>query len=146
MPIIPTNLDILDISTNTDVKNIILTRNKKVRIYNSMYRKKLIDKINIITDEDILIDIYNILNDDIGNNYSINNNGVFININIVSDKCITILDCLLTNLNNNIKDNIDIYNIDIYNTKNESDTVEKLLDMGHKLSNKEKSILKKNQI
>ena len=112
---------------------------KVKRKYNSIYRKQLIDKINIIKDEDTLIDIYNILNEDIGNNYSINNNGVFININIVSDSCINILDCLINNLTNKVN-----YNIDIYNTKYENNTVEKLLDMGHKLSNKEKLILKKN--
>jgi hypothetical protein len=58
------------------------------RKYNSEFRKKLISKLDNITDKNNLIEIYNIIVDDIGTNYSSNINGIFINFNILSNICI----------------------------------------------------------
>ena len=62
--------------------------NKIIRKYNTIFRKKLVDKLNNINNNQILINIYNIIVEDIGHNYSVNRNGLFINLNILSDLCI----------------------------------------------------------
>lgn len=72
---------------------------KKNRKYNSSFRKKLLTKLEYFQNKNDLIDIYNIIFVDIGNNISSNINGIFINLNILSDKCI---DNLLIKLNKNI--------------------------------------------
>jgi len=120
---------------NTDIKN--------VRKYNSVYRKKLKCRIEYIKDKHILVEIYNIVISDIGNNFSTNNNGIFINLNILSDKCISKLECFIKNNNNINRDNI----LNISNIKLDYEDVNTLYDFGHKFSNQEKSVLKKkNQI
>ena len=72
---------------------------KKNRKYNSSFRKKLLTKLEYFQDKNDLIDIYNIIFIDIGNNISSNINGIFINLNMLSDLCI---DNLLIKLNKNI--------------------------------------------
>jgi len=65
---------------------------KKVRKYNTEFRKKLIARLDKITsidkDKSDSYDIYMMIVDDIGNNFSNNRNGIFINMNLLSDKCI----------------------------------------------------------
>lgn len=61
---------------------------KHPRKFNSITRKKLISKIDILKNNDDYIQIYYIIVNDIGNNISSNRNGLFININLLSDKCI----------------------------------------------------------
>lgn len=58
------------------------------RKYNSAFRKKLVDKFEKIKSKSELLDIYNIIIEDIGTDFSTNQNGIFINMNILSDKCI----------------------------------------------------------
>lgn len=60
----------------------------KKRYYNTFYRKKLISKIDKLKDKNDYTIIYNLIVDDIGNNFSSNRNGIFINMNLLSDKCI----------------------------------------------------------
>jgi len=72
---------------------------KKNRKYNSSFRKKLLTKLEYFQNKDDLIDIYNIIFIDIGNNISSNINGIFINLNMLSDLCI---DKLLIKLNKDI--------------------------------------------
>ena len=69
---------------------------KKKRNYNSIFRKKLVTKLEYLQDKNDLINIYNIIFFDIGNNFSSNINGIFINLNILSDECI---DKLLLKIN-----------------------------------------------
>lgn len=63
---------------------------KKTRKYNTEFRKKLISRIDRITSKDKSnsYSIYSIIIEDIGNNFSNNRNGIFINMNLLSDKCI----------------------------------------------------------
>ncbi len=58
------------------------------RKYNSQFRKKLVSKFEKIKYKNDYIDIYNIIVEDIGNNFSTNRNGIFINMNLLSDQCI----------------------------------------------------------
>jgi len=60
----------------------------KTRKYDSNYRKKLINKINKLKNKEYYIDIYNIIISDIGTNFSSNINGLFLNANLLSNKCI----------------------------------------------------------
>ena len=61
---------------------------KCLRKYNTVFRKRLINRFEKIKDKTDYIIIYNIIIKDIGNNFSSNRNGIFINMNILSDNCI----------------------------------------------------------
>jgi hypothetical protein len=113
---------------------------KTNRIYNTIVRKKLVENLNKITDNIVLLEIYNIIIEDIGNNYSSNKNGVFVNLNILSDICIKKLIniCDKNKINNSLKIN---NNDNIINYK--LDEVDLITEMGHKLTNHEKVFIKK---
>jgi hypothetical protein len=111
------------------------------RKYNSEFRKKLTSKIEKIKAKSDLITLYNIISDDVGTNFSSNRNGIFVNMNILSDKCIENLvdfmeqklDCTLSQTDTD-KINYKTYKFD---------DVELISEMGHKLSNQEKNIIKR---
>jgi len=133
-----------------------------IRKYNTEFRKKLINKIEKLNNNMHYINIYNIINKNIGNNFSINRNGIFINLNLISDECIYNLIEYLNNNNinnendecskNNDSDNINYNNFFISsidnnkkkkNYNNKIDDINIICDMGYKLSNQEKNILKR---
>tara|TARA_B100000674_G_C37806848_1_gene899226 strand:- start:488 stop:841 length:354 start_codon:yes stop_codon:yes gene_type:complete len=106
--------------------------NEKKRKYDSKYRKKLVEKINKIKDKIILMEIYDIIKNNNNIKFSKNKNGVFFDMNKLSDDNIK-------NVTKIVDDNIDLTTSEIkfsyipYSNTNE--------DEG--LSNKEKNILKK---
>ena len=112
----------------------------KKRLYNSDFRKKLKYKLEKIINKNDLIQIYNLIINDIGIHISSNRNGIFININILSDNCIEKLNNYATEKNeiiNNqeeVKQNSKIYKLD---------DIELMSEFGHKLSNHEKNIIKR---
>lgn len=74
-----------------------------IRKYNTEIRKKLVSKIDRLKNKENYIELYNIITNEIGNNYSSNRNGIFINLNILSDKTIEeIIEFLNNKLNNEI--------------------------------------------
>jgi len=114
-----------------------------IRKYTSSFRRKIVLKIAKLKDKKDLVKIFNIIQGEIGKNLSINRNGIFFNINLLSDDCIQTLNNYLNEINDvtsvtetENKITYKPYNID------EIDTVNKI---GPKLSNQEKSILKKIQ-
>ena len=112
------------------------------RLYNSAYRKKLLSKIDTIKDKTVLLNIYTYITTDIGNNFSSNTNGIFININILSNDCIQKISVYVDEIINKSiinNKNIETVNCSIYN----SDDVEILSEFGHKFSNQEKNIIKR---
>ena len=122
-------------------KSISSKNNSNKRLYNSEYRKKLIDKFDNIKNRNTLIDVCNIIINDIGTDYSSNVNGIFINMNILSDFCIE-------KINQYIEDKIILINSNKYIEKDNGkiykfDEIELLSEMGHKLSNQEKNIIKR---
>jgi hypothetical protein len=131
--------NLIDTSENND--NIELENNKLKRKYNTDFRKKLINKLEYIKDKTFLLKIYNIIINDIGNNFSSNINGIFINMNIISNNCIDNLINLLDEINkiNVLLNNNDSTNLNIYKL----DDAEVLSELGHKLSNQEKNIIKR---
>jgi hypothetical protein len=139
-----------DNNTDTCNNNIdifiteIPTKINSQRIFNTEYRKKLISKIENITDKNILIVIYNIIIEDIGNNYSSNRNGIFININLLLDNTIDKINTIVEeNINININNLSEIKSEKIDCKIYQYDEIELLSEFGHKLSNQEKSIIKR---
>ena len=88
---------------NTFIKN-------NSRKYNTDFRKKIINKIERINNKEYQIDIYNIIIQDIGNNFSSNRNGLFINLNLLSDNSISEIINYLENKFIYVKSNIDTDN------------------------------------
>lgn len=114
--------------------------NKDKRKYNSIFREKLSSRVKKVKDKKFLIKIFNILNNELKNNYTENNNGIFFNINKLSnvsiEKIIKILDeYTLKNFKNELKIDYSQYSVD--NNSSLSDFSK------HRLSNKERNILKK---
>ena len=114
---------------------------KCLRKYNTVFRKRLINRFEKIKDKTDYIIIYNIIIKDIGNNFSSNRNGIFINMNILSDNCIDkILEFINDKLNiTNIYSDSEKINYKVY----KFDEGELITDRIHKLSNHEKSIIKR---
>lgn len=113
----------------------------KQRKYNAEFRKKIALKINKLKDKKDFINLFNIIESDIGNDMSINKNGIFFNLNILSDGCIDkINNYLLLILDNNTETETKIK----YQSYN-CDELETINNIGPKLSNQEKNILKKNK-
>jgi hypothetical protein len=73
---------------------------KSSRKYNTEFRKKLVSKFDKFFYKNNYVDIYNIIIEDIGNNFSSNRNGIFINLNILSDDCVEKLINYIEKLNN----------------------------------------------
>jgi len=111
------------------------------RKYISSYRKKIVNKINKLKDKKDFIMIFNIVQLELGKDISINKNGIFFNINSLSDTCIENLDSYLNTISETITDTETKIKYKPYSI-DELDNVNKL---GPKLSNQEKSIIKKFQ-
>jgi hypothetical protein len=113
------------------------------RKYSSSFRRKIVLRITKLKDKKDFVKIFNIIQSEIGKDLSINRNGIFFNINLLSDDCIQTLNNYLNEINdiNSITESEPKISYKPYNI-DEIDTVNKL---GPKLSNQEKSILKKIQ-
>ena len=115
--------------------------NDNDRKFSSSFRRKQVNKINKLKDKKDFVTIFNIVQLELGKDISINRNGIFFNINALSDICVERLESFLntacdigTETETKIK--YKPYSID------ELENVNKL---GPKLSNQEKSIIKKFQ-
>lgn len=115
---------------------------KKIRKYNSNYRKKVLDKIKKLKDKNSQIAIFKVVNRDIGNNFSENKSGIYFNLNLISDDAIEEIVEIIKSYTDNetitetTEDKLTYKSyseneIDLYNT------------IGPRLSNQERSILKK---
>ena len=113
------------------------------RKYKSDYRKQLLEKIKKVKNKNDLVNIFKVVNRDVGSNFSENKSGIFFNLNLLSDNAIDEINNILKlNVNSetmseNTEDKI------IYKTYSDNE-----VDMynsfgGVRLSNQEKSILKK---
>ena len=111
------------------------------RKYNSTFRKKLVNKFEKIKSKSELLDIYNIIVEDIGTDFSTNQNGIFINMNILSDTCIKKLIDYIDDKINLSTSHTDTEKINYRTYK--LDEVEAISDSGIKLSNQEKNIIKR---
>jgi hypothetical protein len=107
---------------------------KKKRKYDSKYRKKISEKFNKINDKEILLKLYKIIRKDLKNKISKNNNGVFFDMNKLTDNCIQEISDILN-------DNIDITTSEIKLSYIPYSSQKYNSEEG--LSNKDKNILKK---
>lgn len=110
--------------------------NKSSRIFNTIFRKKLITKIEKLKDINYYIDIFNLIKYDIKDNYSSNRNGIFININLLSDNTIELLNFYLENKLNEIQ--VEKLSYKSYSTND----IDSNYNCGHKLSKQDKHIIK----
>ena len=108
--------------------------NQKKRKYDSKYRKKIADKFKRVTDKNILIEIYKIIKRDLKNKISKNNNGIFFDMNKLSDICLEQISTILEDITETETNEIKLSYIP-YSSQNETSE--------NGLSNKEKNILKK---
>ena len=112
-----------------------------LRKYNSTFRKKLVNKFEKIKSKSELLDIYNIIVEDIGTDFSTNQNGIFINMNILSDICIKKLIDYIEDKVNLSTSQTDTEKVNYKTYK--LDEVENISESGIKLSNQEKNIIKR---
>lgn len=105
------------------------------RQFNTEFRKKLALKLERIKEKTELISIYNIIVKDINNNFSSNRNGLFINMNILSDECIQNLIDHISSTNQSDSEK-PLYKVFKFNN-------EQVPELNHKLSNMEKNIIKR---
>jgi len=113
------------------------------RKFNTEYRKKLVSRMEkiLVKNKSDSLEIYNIINEDIGTNFSTNRNGIFINMNILSDKCIGLITSFIDDKYNSSvtmseceKPHYNVYKLD---------DIEYIPEIGQKLSNMEKHIIKR---
>ena len=108
-------------------------------MYSKEKRKKLVKKISNIKDNKYLVDLYEIIKLDINSNISENTNGVFFNVNGLSNSTLLNIESFLNKFN--IKDKNNKYNFEyIPYSKDEFKEIE---DLGCKLSIQEKNFIKR---
>ena len=116
---------------------------KSSRTYNLQIRKKLLEKIKKIKDKSQLIEVFKIVNKDIGDNFSQNKSGIYFNLNILSDDAIGEIIEIVQN--SNISETVSETTVEdkiIYKSYSENE-LDIYNSLGPRLSNQEKSILKK---
>ena len=112
----------------------------KNRYYNLSYRKKLINKLNKLNNKEDYINIYKIIFNDIGNNLCANSNGIFININLLSDNCVATINNYISDKSTDFPIESNKFNFNkLYN----SDKLDEISNFV-KLSNQEKNLIKRN--
>ena len=111
------------------------------RKYNSDFRKTLKTKISKLSDKNDFMQIYKIINSEIENKISINRNGIYFNLNLLSDKSIEDISFILDKIESDtqILSEPSKITYEIYNKDNNIET----FIHGHKLTNQEKSLIKK---
>lgn len=123
------------------IRNIML-KIKNERLYNSEYRRNLSEKISQIQDDKLYFKLFNELKNKNDFNYSRNKNGIFFDINKLSDKTIEIIKKFI--------DNNDIQSIKYLNSESEklefiqysTEEFSKLNEKGNRLNNIEKNLLR----
>lgn len=118
----------------------IETKTKKSREFNLEFRKKINKKIEKIDNKIILSKIFEVVREDDNSSYTENNNGIYFNINTLSDESIH----RITKIINKYFDSFDNTEseIKISYTKVEYDD-DLTIDTNNHLNNHEKHILKK---
>ena len=114
------------------------TTEEKKRIYNTEYRKKLTSKIKLLNTKQDYLKLFKIIKKDPNNNYSENNNGIWINLNILEDNTIKKVKKFLEKTLD-LTSSTDNYKYE-YKPYIENDIEN---DIGPKLSNHEKSLIKR---
>jgi len=121
--------------------NILDNIEKPSRIYNSLYRKNLKEKITKLNNKKDYLFIYGLISKELESKFSVNKNGVYFNINLLSDNCIKELSDYISEKNETESaTEISKIKYETYYKENENDME---FSYGTKFSNQEKTILKK---
>lgn len=117
------------------------------RKYDSYFRKKLLEKINSIKDKKILLSILKIVKKEDENGYSQNKSGIYFNLNKLSDESIENIDKSIEKYLDDSKDTEvneeSLSDKIVYKQYSDIDQLEHYDNLGPRLSNQERSILKK---
>jgi hypothetical protein len=109
---------------------------KKERLYNSEYRRNLSEKLSQINDDKLYFKLFNELKNQNDFKYSRNKNGIFFDINKLSDETIIIIKNFIdNNLVNTETEKLEFIQ---YSTEEFS----KLNEKGNRLNNIEKNLLR----
>jgi len=116
------------------------------RKYDSNSRKKMLEKINNIKEKKVLLSILKIVKKEDENGYSQNKSGIFFNLNKLSDTSIEEIGSIiekydLSNESENNEENLS--EKIIYKQYSDGDNLDYYDNIGPRLSNQERSILKK---
>ena len=114
---------------------------KKIRKYNSEFRKNLKLKISKLNNKSCYLEIYKIINYELDNKFSINSNGIYFNLNALSDDSI---DLIINAINFNSEPNTETFKIK-YECYNKDNSIENFI-LDQKLTNQEKSLIKKYRV
>tara|TARA_B100001248_G_C27349234_1_gene440433 strand:+ start:888 stop:1283 length:396 start_codon:yes stop_codon:yes gene_type:complete len=119
---------------------------KSSRKYDSIFRKKLLEKIKLIKNKKVLVDILNIVKKESEDGYSQNKSGIYFNLNVLEDNSVE----EINNIVNLFDIDKDIDSVEeslsdkiTYKQYSGLDNIEQYDSIGARLSNQEKSILKK---
>ena len=115
--------------------------NLNERKFNSLYRRKLVNKINKLKEKKDFVTIFNIIQFELGKDISINRNGIFFNINALSNSVIEKIESFLNTISEIVTESDTKIKYQPYSV----DELENVNKLGPKLSNQEKSIIKKFQ-
>jgi hypothetical protein len=115
--------------------------NSNKRKFNSLYRRKIVNKINKLKEIKEFVTIFNIIRVELGKDISINKNGIFFNINVLSDSSIEKIEFFLNSISETVTESETKIKYKPYFV----DDMENVNKLGPKLSNQEKSIIKKFQ-
>jgi hypothetical protein len=113
--------------------------NSNERKFNSLYRRKLVNKINRLKEKKDFVTIFNIIQFELGKDISINRNGIFFNINALSNSVIEKIESFLNTISEIVTESDTKIKYQPYSV----DELENVNKLGPKLSNQEKSIIKK---
>jgi hypothetical protein len=114
---------------------------KSLRKYNSDFRKNFKQKLTKLSNKNDCFQIYKIINSELENKITINNNGMYFNINLLSDKTIELINNYITDKNESDSTTTEHSKI-IYESYNKDTNMENFIS-SHKLTNQEKSLIKK---
>lgn len=116
------------------------------RKYDSNSRKKILEKINNIKEKKVLLSILKIVKKEDENGYSQNKSGIFFNLNKLSDTSIEEIGSIIEkyDLSNESENNDEnLSEKIIYKQYSDGDNLDYYDNIGTRLSNQERSILKK---
>ena len=118
-------------------------KEEKNKIYSYSERKKLSSKIMNIKKKDDYIKIFKIINQDPNNKFTENSNGIWLDFKSLSDETISKVEKFLIKLKN--KSDEDSVNSLEYVPYSTEENYNNIKNSGPKLSNYEKSILRRNK-
>ena len=113
---------------------------KILRKYNSEFRKNLKTKISKITNNSDYVNIYKIINNELQNKLSINRNGIYFNLNLLSDNSIEEIFKIIEKTDSDTCTQTESKMI--YETYNKNESIDTFIT-NYKLTNQEKSLIKK---